>query len=521
MLCTPPEHQEVQRSVPDGTVTNTGDLERWFMKDTEDKQHRSHLQRIARRVMLERGLLPDFSSQALAELSSLQEPQTTDDAATRDLRHLLWCSIDNDDSRDLDQLTVAEALDNGAVKVLVAIADVDGLVKKGSPIDVHAKHNTTSVYTEARIFPMLPEKLSTDLTSLNYASDRLAMVVEMVIAADGSLQGSDVFSALVQNRAKLTYNGVAAWLDGAGPMPKEIDEVNGLIENLRLQDRAAQEMKTFRHEHGALTLETIEAKLVFEADMLKDVDADKGDRAQDIIENFMVCANGVTSRYLAARQLPSLRRIVRTPKRWDRIREIAAEKRFPLPETPDSKALEQFLSREKAADPVRFPDLSLAIIKLMGPGEYAAALPGAPTSGHFGLAVRDYAHSTAPNRRYPDMITQRLLKAAVRGESTPYHSDELQTLATHCTKQEDAAKKVERQVRKSAAAMLLEHRIGEQFDAIVTGAAAKGTWVRLLHPPIEGRLESGFDGIDVGNRLRVQLVRTNVDRGYIDFRRVD
>jgi len=488
---------------------------------TDDKQHRSQLQRIARRVMLERGLLPDFSAQALAELASLQEPEKKADAAMRDLRHLLWCSIDNDDSRDLDQLTVAEAMDNGAVKVLVAIADVDGLVKKGSPIDAHARHNTTSVYTEARIFPMLPEKLSTDLTSLNFASERRAMVVEMVIAADGALQSSDVFSALVQNRAKLTYNGVAAWLDGAGPMPKEIGEVDGLMENLRLQDRAAREMKAFRHEHGALTLETIEAKLVFEADILKDVDTDKGDRAQDIIENFMVCANGVTSRFLAARQLPSLRRIVRTPKRWDRIREIAAEKRFTLPEVPDSKALEQFLGQEKAADPERFPDLSLAIIKLMGPGEYAAAFPGALTSGHFGLAVRDYAHSTAPNRRYPDMITQRLLKAAVRGQSVPYQNEELQSLATHCTKQEDAAKKVERQVRKSAAAMLLEHRIGEQFDAIVTGAAAKGTWVRLLHPPIEGRLESGLDGVDVGNRLRVQLVRTNVERGFIDFKRVD
>ncbi len=494
------------------------------MNNGNDKQHRTILRRIAHRSMLERGLLPDFSRQALAELIAIQGIATETEVQSRDLRHLLWCSIDNDDSLDLDQLTVAEALPDNAAKIFVAIADVDSLVKKNSAIDGHARQNTTSVYTEARIFPMLPEKLSNDLTSLNLATERYAIVVEMVIAGDGSLQRSDVSGALVKNRAKLCYNSVADWLDGTGPMPKEMAEVEGLAENLRLQDRVAQEMKKFRHDHGALTLETIEAKMVFEADQLKDVEADKGGRAHDIIENFMVGANGVTSRFLASKKLPSIRRVVRSPKRWDRIVELAAEKGFTLPSVPDSKALEHFLTQQRAADPLRFPDLSLSVIKLMGPGEYAVRRPDAKadsSNGHFGLAVRDYAHSTAPNRRYPDVITQRLLKAALSGQALPYQHGELDSLAKHCTEKEDAAKKVERQVRKSAAAMLLESRIGERFDAIVTGAAEKGTWVRLLHPPIEGRLSSGFEGLDVGHKLRVKLMSTDVERGHIDFKRIE
>ncbi len=470
--------------------------------------------------MIERGLLPDFSSQALAELDKIHGPATKAEEPMRDLRHLLWCSIDNDDSRDLDQLTVAEAASDDGVKVLVAVADVDALVQKDSSIDEHARRNTTSVYTEAETFPMLPEKLSTDLTSLNYASERFAVVVEMIVAKDGSLQKSDVYVALVRNQAKLAYNSVAAWLENAGPMPTEIGAVPGLAETLRLQDRVAQQMKTLRHLHGALTLETIEARVVFGDGELRDVEAEKKNRAKDIIEDFMIAANGVTARFLASRSLPSLRRVVRTPKRWDRIVELASEHRFTLPAEPESKALEQFLTQAKASDPLRFPDLSLSVIKLLGAGEYVVELPGGASVGHFGLAVGDYAHSTAPNRRYPDIITQRLLKAAIDGRSLPYRNEELAALAKHCTEKEDAARKVERQVRKSAAAILLEHRIGERFDAIVTGAAEKGTWVRLLHPPIEGRLASGFEGMDVGHRLRVQLISTDVERGYIDFKRV-
>jgi Exoribonuclease R len=491
------------------------------MTNTDDRQHRSILQRIARRVMMERGLLPDFSVQAIAELNGIHEAVTNVEESTRDFRKLAWCSIDNDDSRDLDQLTVAEAMPDGAVKILVAIADVEAVVKKQSALDDHAKHNTTSVYTAAQIFPMLPEKLSTDLTSLNYESDRLAIIIEMVIAGDGSLQSSDIYRATVRNRAKLAYNSVAGWLDGSGPMPQAIGTVNGLDENLRLQDRVARKLKSLRHEHGALDLETIEARPVFDGDEIKDLEAEKRNAAKDIIEDFMISANGVTARYLAAKKLPSLRRVVRTPKRWDRIVEIALEQGFTLPKVPDSKALDEFLISAKSADPLRFPDLSLSVIKLLGAGEYVVELPGGNSAGHFGLAVKDYSHSTAPNRRYPDLITQRLVKAAMAEGSMPYTTDELETLAKHCTENEDAAKKVERQVGKSAAAIVLESKINQQFDAVVTGASVKGTWVRLLHPPVEGRVVNGFEGLDVGHRCRVQLLHTDVERGYIDFKKVE
>jgi exoribonuclease-2 len=490
------------------------------MIDPNDKQHRLILQRIAHQAMLEKGLIPDFPPQALAELDGIHGPATATDGSTRDLRNLLWCSIDNDDSRDLDQLTVAEALPDGAVKILVAIADVDAVVKKRSALDDHARQNTTSVYTVAATFPMLPEKLSTDLTSLNYAEDRLAIVIEMVLAGDGALQSSDIYQATVRNWAKLAYNSVAGWLEGSGPMPQAIGAVSGLDENLRLQDRVAQELRALRHVHGALDLETIEARAVFEGDELTDMAADKRNRAKDIIEDFMIAANGVAARYLAGKEFASLRRVVRVPKRWDRIVELAAERGQTLPKEPDAKALEQFLVSAKAADPLRFPDLSVSVVKLLGPGEYVVQLPGGGVTGHFGLAVKDYAHSTAPNRRFPDLITHRLLKAAMAGSARPYENDELAALAQHCTEEEDAAKKVERQVTKSAAAIMLESRMGEQFDAIVTGASAKGTWVRLLLPPIEGRLASGFMGLDVGQQLRVQLVHTNVERGFIDFKRV-
>ncbi len=490
------------------------------MTNTDDRQHRSILQRIAHRVMIEKGLVPDFPPQALAELDGILGPATQSEESTRDLRNLLWCSIDNDDSLDLDQLTVAESLPDGSEKIRVAIADVDVVVKKKSALDDYARQNTTSVYTVAETFPMLPEKLSTNLTSLNDASDRLALVIEMVLSGDGSLQSSDLYGAMVRNRAKLAYNSVAGWLEGTGPMPQEIGSVNGLDENLRLQDRVAQKLKALRHQHGALDLETIQARPVFDGDELKDMKSEKQNRAQDIIEDFMIAANGVTARYLASKNFPSVRRVVRIPKRWDRIIEIAAERGVTLPQEPDSKALDQFLISAKTADPLRFPDLSLSIIKLLGAGEYVVELPGGSVSGHFGLAVKDYTHSTAPNRRYPDLITQRLLKAAVAGLPPPYENDELEALAKHCTEGEDAAKKVERQVTKSAAAILLESRIGEQFDALVTGASEKGTWVRLLNPPIEGRLEGGFKRLEVGHRIRVQLVRTDVERGYIDFKEV-
>jgi VacB/RNase II family 3'-5' exoribonuclease len=403
----------------------------------------------------------------------------------------------------------------------VAVADVEAMVKKGLAIDEHAHHNTTSVYTAAVIFPMLPEKLSTDLSSLNFNEDRLALVVEMVIDHDGAIKDSDIYRALVRNKAKLAYNRVAAWLEGTGLLPEAVAAVQGLDKNLRLQDQAAQKMKKFRQSHGALNFETLEARPVFEGDEIRAFEEEKKNRAKTLIEDFMIGANGVTARFLDGKNYPSLRRVVRTPKRWDRIVEIAGEHGFKLPADADSKALEAFLIKAKEDDPLRFPDLSLSIIKLMGAGEYVAELPGDPSPpGHFGLAVRDYSHSTAPNRRFPDLITQRLLKAALSGQPAPYEPAELADLGKHCTEGEDAARKVERQVEKSAAAILLSSRIGERFEALVTGAAPKGTWVRLLQIPVEGRLTYGFEGVDVGHRIRVQLIHTDVERGFIDFKRV-
>jgi exoribonuclease-2 len=416
----------------------------------------------------------------------------------------------------LDQLTVSEALENGAVKILVAIADVDSIVKKKSAIDDHARLNTVSVYTAAQIFPMLPEKLSNDITSLNFDVDRRAMVVEMIFSIDGSLRESSNYQAIVRNHAKLAYTSVAAWLTG-GPMLPEIANIEGLDEDIKRQDQTAQKLKALRHVNGALDLETMQARPLFDGNVLKGLTAEKSNRAKSIIEDFMIAANGVTARYLTSQNSPSIRRVVRTPKRWDRIVELAAQHSVKLSQTPNPKELEDFLIKAKAVDPDRFPDLSLSIIKLLGPGEYVVELPGKSAPGHFGLAVVDYAHTTAPNRRFPDIITQRLLKAVLLKQSTPYSVDELEALALHCTDMEDKAKKVERQVIKSAAAMLLEPRIGEQFDAFVTGASEKGTWVRIVDPPVEGKLMNGSKGLDVGVHLRVQLVSTNIERGFIDF----
>ena len=485
-----------------------------------NQQQRSLLQRIARRAMIDRGLLPDFSPEAIAELKSIQEMPIKVSGAVRDLRELAWCSIDNDDSRDLDQLSVAIPMPDHITKILVAVADVDAVVKKSSALDKHAGQNTTSVYTAAETFPMLPEKLSTDITSLNADSDRYAMVVEMSIGADGSMQHSEIYQAIVRNRAKLAYNGLAAWLEGSGPLPTSAGKVPGLDENIRLQDQVAQQLKSLRFTNGALDFETIEARPVFEGDEIKDLQSEKKNRAKTIIEDFMIAANGVVARWLAAQNFPSMRRVVRTPKRWDRIVELAAERKYTLPQQPDSKALDQFLVSEKTADPDRFPDLSLSVIKLLGAGEYSVELPGQNASGHFGLAVKDYTHSTAPNRRFPDLITQRLIKAALSKSPVPYGNEELTALAAHCTEQEDDAKKVERQVEKSAAAILLQNKMGQQFDAIVTGASDKGIWVRIFQFPVEGKLVNGYEGMDVGRRLRVQLVSTDVNRGFIDFKKV-
>jgi exoribonuclease-2 len=488
--------------------------------------------------MLERGLIPDFPPGVAAELEDLRStgfgqapprpPMPSAPAggvldqkeALRDLRHLPWASIDNDHTRDLDQLTVAETASGGRVRVMIAIADVDMLVKKGTAIDGHAAHNTTSVYTPAQIFPMLPLELSTGLTSLNPREERPALVVAMLVAPDGSIDTSDVYRARVYSRAKLAYDSVSAWLEGAGPPPEAVVTAEGLAENLRLQDEVARSMRNNRHRRGALSLETAEAQPVFDGDRLSGIEVEEKNRARSLIEDFMIAANGAAARFLASSGFPSIRRVVRTPRRWERIVEIAGEHGRRLPDSPDPVALEAFLSAMREEDRAGFPDLSLAVTKLLGPGEYAADAPGDDPPGHFGLAVKDYGHSTAPNRRFTDLVTQRLLKAALAQASAPYQLEELSELASHCTKQEDAANKVERQVNKSAVALYLRRQIGERFEGMVTGAAEKGTWVRLAGLPVEGRVVEGFRGLDVGHRVTVQLVAVDVERGFIDFKLV-
>jgi len=476
------------------------------------------LNSIARRIMIERGLLPDFSPAVLTETAALREASATRAPGIRDLRALLWASIDNDSSRDLDQLSVAESLPGGAVKIFVAIADVDATVTRHCAIDDHAQTNTTSVYTAAGIFPMLPERLSTDLTSLGEGDDRLAIVAEMVVD-DGAVMTSDVYRAVVRNHAKLAYRSVSSWLDGSAPAPSRLDAVPGLSSQLRMQDQVAQSMRRSRYQHGALSLQTPQAEAVFDGDGLSDLRPDEPNRAKELIEDFMVAANGAIAKHLAQRGFPSLRRVLRAPARWDRIVTLARGLGQQLPPEPDGQALSRFLEKRRQEDPTHFPDLSVSVVKLLGRGEYVLDLPGQTPEGHFGLAVTDYTHSTAPNRRFPDLLTQRLVKAALAGEPPPYSEDELSALAHHCSEQEVNAAKVERQVDKSAAALLLESRLGQTFDGLVSGASEKGTWVRILHPLTEGRVVRGFQGLDVGDRVHVELIHTDVERGFVDFAR--
>lgn len=478
---------------------------------------RATLQPIAHRAMIERGLEPDFPPAALAETKALARAASETGPQILDRRGLLWCSIDNDDSRDLDQLSVSVPGAGGVTRILVAVADVDASVKKGSELDEHAAHNTTSVYTAAEIFPMLPEKLSTDLTSLGERQERLAIVAELTVAADGVVTGFEIYRAHVLNRAKLAYDSVSAWLDGKAPAPRAVTLVPGMEEQLRTQDRVAQAMKKVRHHHGALTLETIEAHAVFRGDALADLRREDRNRAKELIEDFMVAANGAIAKFLEKKQFPSLRRVLRSPERWDRIVQLAATVGGHLPAEPSAVALEQLLTQRRAADPAGFADFSLSVVKLLGKGEYVVEVPGQRHQGHFGLAVKDYAQATAPNRRFPDLLTQRLVKAALAGRPVPYTNAELDTIARHCTQQEDNAAKVERQVRKSAAALLLADRVGETFDAIVTGRNERGFWVRITSPVAEGKLTGGSEGYDVGDHLRVVLERTDVERGFIDF----
>ena len=484
------------------------------------KADRIILQNIARKAMLSRGLAPDFLDVEISDLNKILLPAIYKPEIAKDMRNLLWCSIDNADSLDLDQLTCAESLEENKVRILVAISDVDALVGIKSNIDKHASQNTASVYTVTRIFPMLPEKLSNNLTSLCLDSDRCAIVVDMILGDDGKIQQTDVYQAIVCNHAKLQYTKLAAWLEGNDSVYPEIAKVNGMDENIKLQDRMAQKMKALRYEHGALEFETIEAQPIFDGDTLYEMRVVQRNRAKDLIENFMIAANGTTALYLTEKKIPSMRRVVRVPKRWDRIVELASEHGFSLPAEADSKSLSEYLIFIKQKDPLNFIDMSINVIKLLGPGEYVLDIPGTIPPGHFGLAIKDYTHSTAPNRRYPDLVTLRLLKSAMAGHSVPYLTEQMEQIAQHCTLKENDIKKVERQVEKSANAILLKFRIGEKFEAIVSGASPKGTWIRLFHSHIEGKLVKGFNGLKVGQKLNARLTHINVELGFIDFERV-
>src|SRR5690349_11555002 len=511
---------DVAKFVEVGVVSGGRAMHRMVIPSADmNRKHEELLDEIAHAAMIDKGLSPDFEPEVQKQLAGIRGPAHEEGNGIRDLRHLGWCSIDNDDSRDLDQLSWGEDAGNGSTRIFIDVADVDALVKKNTPIDLHAQHNTTSVYTAARIFPMLPEKLSTDLTSLNEGEDRVALVIELTVHDDGSTTDDGVYRALVHNKAKLAYDRVAAWLDGEDDEPEKVTAVEGLAASLRLQDKTADRMRDLRHEHGALDLETIEARPVIRDGEVVDLQQSKRNNARLLIEDFMIAANGTTARFLAKHGFSSIRRVVRSPERWDRIEKIAEEVGERLPPEPDARALEEFLRRRKKADPMRFPDLSLAIVKAMGAGESVAEEAQDKPVGHFGLAVKDYTHSTAPNRRYPDLITHRMVKAALAGTKQPYDLDELAALAEHCTAQEDAANKVERQVRKAAAAYMLQNRVGDRFDGIVTGASSKGTWVRIFHPPTEGKLVRGWQGLDIGGRVKVKLIDVDVERGFIDFGR--
>jgi exoribonuclease-2 len=478
-----------------------------------------NLQAVARQVMQAEGFEPDFPPEVPKQLADIRAhpPQLVPSDKVRDLRNLLWSSIDNDTSKDLDQIEVVERLPNGDVKVMIGIADVDSFVGKDSPIDQHAERETTSVYTGVAIFPMLPNELSTGASSLLPDVDRPAVVTEFVVNTSGALSSSSVYRAIVCNQAQLTYNGVGAWLDGTAPAPPKVAASAELQAQLKLQDQVAQALKKLRYEHGALNLDTSEVLPLLVNEQVVDVVKAMKNRATDLIEDFMIAANGVAARLLL--NVSSLRRIVKTPAHWDGIVRLAATQGEKLPATPDSKALNDFLLKRKAADPDHFADLSLAVIKLVGPGEYVLERPGDSPEGHFGLAVQDYTHSTAPNRRFPDVVTQRLIKASLDGKPGPYSDNDLAAIASNCTEKGDAARKVEREMSKRLAAMAMSHRVGETFDAMVTGTTPKGTFVRVFQPHMEGLLAQGAQGLHVGDKLRAKLVRTDVQRGFIDFAR--
>ncbi len=469
--------------------------------------------------MIAEGFEPDFPpevEQQVAALAARAAPAV--DGGLRDLRQLPWSSIDNDSSRDLDQIEAAARVDGG-IRVLVGIADVNADVEAGSPIDCHAAKQTTSVYTDIRTFPMLPEKLSTDLTSLNEGADRRAVVVEFVVSADGAISAPAIYRALVRNKAQLTYHAVGPWLEGTAAAPQKLAASAELTAQLKMQDEAAQALRAQRHRLGALSFERPETQPILTGGKVTGIAVERQNRAGALIEDFMIGANEVMARTLTEAGVSSIRRVVKSPERWPRIVELAAQHGGHLPAQPDAVALSAFLAQRKAADPDHFADVSLTVIKLMGPGEYVLMRPGEDSPGHFALAAHDYTHSTAPNRRFADLVTQRLIGAVLAKQPAPYSDDALDGIARNCTLKEDAARKVERIMQKRIAAVALAGRVGESFPAVVTGVTPKGVYVRVFDPPVEGRLMRGEQGVDVGDRVRVTLLATDPQRGFIDFGR--
>jgi len=468
--------------------------------------------------MIEKGLLPDFSPQALQEVDAINSPAPAE-KGTRDMRELLWCSIDNDDSRDLDQLTYAEKTANG-FKIYIAVADVVAVVKPATALNEHAEQNTTTVYTPTKNFSMLPEKLSTDLTSLNDNTDRLSLIAEVNIGQDGSQGESTVYSAMVHNYAKLAYNSVSKWLHNPSQIPDQVKAVPGMDKQLILQDQIAQLIRKKRQADGSLNLQTIESHAIIADDRIVALEENKSDRANQLIENFMITANTATTQFLNKNHSPVLRRIVRLPKYWNKIVDLASDRGFSLPAEPDSRSLEKFLTEQKQKDPDRFPDLSLAVVKLLGRGEYYPQFPGKDSPGHFGLAIKQYSHTTAPNRRYPDVINQRLVKAVLNKEKIPYTDKDLIFLGKHCSEQEEAADKVARKMTKCAAAVYLQDSIGKIYDGIITGVNDKGTWVRVINPPVDGKVDRNAGNVKVGDKVKVKLLSVDPQNGFIDFEKM-
>jgi len=482
--------------------------------------NKANLVELAREDMRRRGFDPDFSDEVKAQVAELEGQTVQESASVADLRGLLWSSIDNDTSRDLDQIELVESLQNGAIKVLIGIAEVDSAAATGSPIDLHANQQGTSVYTGVETFPMLPKELSEGLTSLLEGVDRIAMIIEFVVDSAAAVQSGRAYAGIVRNQAQLTYSGVGPWLEGSGSAPPKIAGSTPMQAQIRLQDEVAQRLRAARYRMGALNIDSIETTPVMSDGEITGIQSVKKNRASQLIEDLMIAANGVIARMLSESHVSSIRRVVKTPERWDRIVELARGLGERLPDQPDSSELSAFLLKRKAADPIHSPDLSLAVIKLMGPGEYVVQKPGDPDQGHFGLAAHDYTHSTAPNRRYADLVTQRLVKAVLGNQPGPYTNAELDDIARNCTLKEDAARKVERDMRKRIAAVALGGRIGETFRAVVTGVTPKGTFVRTLDPHADGMLVRGEQGLDVGDQIQVKLINTDPVRGFIDFARV-